>query len=992
MGLIESYSNMVWQLSLAIVVMLVARAILWKVPKKILCILWAVIVFRMLCPFVIEGPIPAFWQGQLSLSDANTLQTDVRKETADMEHITNYPAEGQYHPGMAPGGYDHTFPQIGQEDGDTVHSTSEQLATTQEYDAQVSEHDNEMAGQLDKHNSGALGVKQFWKLFTGVLGYIWAAGAVAMVLMFGIQYVKVYRGLQEAVPLKAWQGKRVRACGAAGLPMVFGLLKPCIYVPFAFEGKEYTRQQELILSHEAAHIRRRDPLFLFLAALGVCIHWWNPLVWVAYGLLRRDVEMACDEAVISLQGRECCKEYAGALLQYSAKRSGLTLTATFAESHTESRIKNILRYKKLPVGVMAIVIALAVVFGICLATNPKSSDSKEGAEREDIVASDTPQKKEDTEVQNPVTQIPVQEDEKQDYQVFYTKLENQHVSRGDVALKQEFMHLSEIVSGEEIPWYRSRLWVDGFVTWLAQEYPQAYEASKDPVNALTLFAGVEGGTADVIEASSIGTYCFVRYTFEDGTGAVYLMRNRGDFWYPGSVQSAESCDWMVRDLDIVNRVTLQDLQAVPFGTEGENVGSWQGPSSDNLSDYFRRLVSIPREEVYLYGMWGGDYLIFQKGSAFYPIQLFWETPHGSCPELYSGDYDGDGEIEYALIKLEGTGTGYHTYGLYILEPEEEELKLYSFDFVDMMTQLETVYYKVSPTNRYVEIGTNTGTYPGSSCFVNYESFLDSYGDEEQKFTGICFSDIYSFEEMNGNIGLTLQAGLQFDNLAMVHYENSAVISAMVHYDGRGGFSLGDISMEAQYFSVEQKPAHDDLIMPEKVIAEIDKDLIQDGLADRIVVSVTLGGGEDGEAERLLAGGECLYVRVYSSEELLGTRSEEYALYGGYPVPGARWEKMLALAHSGNGQVYFVEKDEKQYLMTVSNWQGQGELSYSYMVQQLGRDSAYLVDYKEYLGDSSFGYTQKQGYKEYMSALEEWLGCSKLIASTDVEAGVALWEE
>ncbi len=205
-----------------------------------------------------------------------------------------------------------------------------------------------------------------------VSGWIWLVGAVCVGIYFLRSYSREYRLLAEALPLEGTQqtsGSRAvqagrTACRLAGLrlqrkdvellvhdrvcsPLVFGIVRQRIVMPKHMLALDQERLQH-ILTHEIVHIRRYDNLWKLLSAAAVCIHWFNPAVWLMYVLFARDLEIACDEQVLSAYGAKGRKEYAATLLVLAQIQKGTTLFCSgFLENPVKERIVAIMNYKKI---------------------------------------------------------------------------------------------------------------------------------------------------------------------------------------------------------------------------------------------------------------------------------------------------------------------------------------------------------------------------------------------------------------------------------------------------------------------------------------------------------------------------------------------------------------------------------------------------------------------------------------------------------------------
>ncbi len=209
---------------------------------------------------------------------------------------------------------------------------------------------------------------------------VWLAGLAVMLILGAVRYLRMKGKLADAVMLE----KGVYVSDAIRVPFILGLLPPRIYVPAGLEGKEL----RYVLAHERAHLRRCDHWAKLLAYLLLSLHWFNPLVWLGFYLMSRDMEMSCDERVLSDMEGEA-KDYSRTLLAFAeGKRFPAPAPLGFGESDVKSRIKNALRWRKpkLWVTVIAVVLCLAAI-AACTA-NPKDKTEESPAPAVDLKASD----------------------------------------------------------------------------------------------------------------------------------------------------------------------------------------------------------------------------------------------------------------------------------------------------------------------------------------------------------------------------------------------------------------------------------------------------------------------------------------------------------------------------------------------------------------------------------------------------------------------------
>lgn len=309
-GVFQQVVSMSLTASLVILAICAARLLLRQAPKKFSYWLWAGAAFRLVCPF----SFPAAFS---LLALAPAAQTVA--ETGPLTEVSYLPGAGL--PAAAPG--------VGAADAALPQAAG--------------------AGQ-------ALGL---WE----VLGLVWLLGAAALVIGALVAYLRVKGQVATAVKF----AHNVYECGAFRSPFVLGFFRPKIYIPFGLE----PRQREHVLCHESAHIQRRDYLIKPLGFLLLAIHWFNPLVWLAFHLMSRDMEMSCDEKVLSQLGEEARREYSLSLLSIgSRRRFPAPNPLAFGETGVKERVVNVMKFRRAKRWVtVAAAVAVVAVTAAC-AANP----------------------------------------------------------------------------------------------------------------------------------------------------------------------------------------------------------------------------------------------------------------------------------------------------------------------------------------------------------------------------------------------------------------------------------------------------------------------------------------------------------------------------------------------------------------------------------------------------------------------------------------------
>lgn len=204
------------------------------------------------------------------------------------------------------------------------------------------------------------------QIWIPILSMIWAAGVALLLLYTVVSYWRLRRKVSEAVILRdnIYQSENV------GSPFVLGIIKPKVYLSYHIDGENLSH----VVAHEQAHICRKDHWWKPLGFLLLTIHWFNPLMWMAYVLLCRDIEFACDEKVIKELGNEQRADYAQALVACSVNRRMIAAyPLAFGEVGVRERVKSVMNYKKPAFWIIILAVIACVVVAICFLTDPITS-------------------------------------------------------------------------------------------------------------------------------------------------------------------------------------------------------------------------------------------------------------------------------------------------------------------------------------------------------------------------------------------------------------------------------------------------------------------------------------------------------------------------------------------------------------------------------------------------------------------------------------------
>ncbi len=298
---------------------ILARLLLRKAPKIFSYALWAVVLYRLICPLSFTSAV----------SFLGLLNVDHQNYTGVLEYVPN---------------------NIGFMLEPTVQSGLGSL-------------DSAVNSSLPAATPMAsVNPMQIWMYF---LSLIWLTGIIVMILYSVISYVKIKRQLLTATLLKdnIYESDRI------GTAFVCGFVHPKIYMPLGVSDADLA----YILEHEQTHIRRKDHLIKPLAYFALVLHWFNPVMWLSFALMSRDMEMSCDESVLHKMNPEAKGGYSSSLLALSAKSNGLFAAnpLAFGESHVKARIRNVLNYKKPAFWVIVLAVIATAVLIVAFTTNPK---------------------------------------------------------------------------------------------------------------------------------------------------------------------------------------------------------------------------------------------------------------------------------------------------------------------------------------------------------------------------------------------------------------------------------------------------------------------------------------------------------------------------------------------------------------------------------------------------------------------------------------------
>ena len=303
--------NMSLTASYVILLVTLVRLLLKKAPKYISYALWGVVAFRLVIPFSFESIF--------SLMPRNT-------NTVPIPHDIIYQVSPQINSGLK-----------------AVDSFVNKSLPVQ----------------------AAGGSVNPLQIYTAIGSYIWVLGIIALLAYSLVSVLMLKRQLKSAQLIK----KNIFEAGNLKTPFVLGLIKPKIYLPVGLSAVE----RNYVLHHEQNHIHRKDHIIKAMAFLMVSMHWFNPLVWIAFILMSTDMELSCDERVLNEINDDIKKSYASSLLSFAASRNILNGSPlAFGEGNIKGRIKNVMNYKRPRFLIIVISIIIVISVGIGLIANPKA--------------------------------------------------------------------------------------------------------------------------------------------------------------------------------------------------------------------------------------------------------------------------------------------------------------------------------------------------------------------------------------------------------------------------------------------------------------------------------------------------------------------------------------------------------------------------------------------------------------------------------------------
>lgn len=315
--------------SIAILAVLLVRLLLKRVPKLFSYLLWIVVLFRLICPFALSTRVGL---PQVMINNQGT---------------------------SIPTAFQTTEPTNGMEDHTNLGQQNQQILNQNH----MVSNKNEMNEVQTAQNISS------WNRMVMVAEYVWMIGVLILLLYSLVSYWHLKQILKDA----CFVDSNIFELEKLPTPFVLGFIKPCIYLPMGITGEE----RKYILAHERMHIKRGDYLVKLIGFLAATLHWMNPLVWIAFLCMSKDMEMSCDEAVIRNFGIEIKKKYSTSLLHMAMPQKRINMAPlAFGEGNVKSRIQNVLKYKKAGIGILTLCGCILGVVILILTTNRTTPENQ----------------------------------------------------------------------------------------------------------------------------------------------------------------------------------------------------------------------------------------------------------------------------------------------------------------------------------------------------------------------------------------------------------------------------------------------------------------------------------------------------------------------------------------------------------------------------------------------------------------------------------------
>ena len=553
----------IWRLSLVgsycVLLVILARILLKKAPKWCSYLLWGIVFVRLCCPVLPETGISLIPERLLAVG------TQTRPaQVADMQ-LT----DGRDNSGLAgdvAGSMEAAAGQNGSRGNvvgggtvDTVDTTVGVPNSGYNYNAEHLQHDNVNASiGMTGNSAGSVDVVDGQNpdstVDTGIssrplwlrgLALLWLLGMAGFLAFHVFSYLRMRNRIRR--PDSGVRQVEPGICEIDGghLSFVMGLIHPVIYLSSGLDPES----RKVVLCHERVHLQRRDYLWKPLALVICCVHWFNPLVWLAFYLMNMDCEMSCDEKVVKLLGEESKKIYSYTLLEEASggewkryRGGSICALLSFGEDHVKNRIRHVLDYRKPPFWMLVGAVAVLAILVVCLCSNPGGGTDAVNADNDTETGADATEATDMTGTSDETAEGDLTAGEV-DYEA--AQAEWLTVFEQGIHSREEFSALFDVAALEDTRSFAGQdgiqyLGYDGVAARklhrrILDGDAAAHETYRDPVKAAEALLNLQGGSGEMTELlyeagrqylffqkdstrPGEGSVANVHYIFADGSG------------------------------------------------------------------------------------------------------------------------------------------------------------------------------------------------------------------------------------------------------------------------------------------------------------------------------------------------------------------------------------------------------------------------------------------------------------------------------------------
>ena len=553
----------IWRLSLVgsycILLVILARFLLKKAPKWCSYLLWGIVFVRLCCPVLPETGISLIPERLLAVG------TQTRPaQVADMQLTGERDNSGLA--GDVAGSMDAAAGQNGSGSNVVGAGTADAIDTTvgvpdsdYNYNADHLQHDNVnasvgMTGNLAGSADVVGGQNPNGTVDTGIssrplwlrgLALLWLLGMAGFLAFHVFSYLRMHHRIRRLDSGVRQVEPGICEIDGGHLSFVMGLLHPVIYLSSGLDPES----RKVVLCHERVHLQRRDYLWKPLALVICCVHWFNPLVWLAFYLMNMDCEMSCDEKVVKLLGEESKKVYSYTLLEEASggewkryRGGSICALLSFGEDHVKNRIRHVLDYRKPPFWMLVGAAAVIVILVVCLCSNPGGGTDAVNADNDTETGADATEATDMTGTSDEIAEGDLTAGEV-DYEA--AKTEWLTVFEQGIHSREEFGVLFDVTALDETHSFAGQdgiQYLDYNGVAARKLHRQildgdtvAHETYKDPVKAAEALLNLQGGSGEMTELlyeagrqylffqkdstrPGEGSVANVHYIFADGSG------------------------------------------------------------------------------------------------------------------------------------------------------------------------------------------------------------------------------------------------------------------------------------------------------------------------------------------------------------------------------------------------------------------------------------------------------------------------------------------